>query len=283
MLDRIYNVVAASMQKHIKDPERTDSWNFPDIALDFGRAFNAEIAAADMPRGHGGPESVDKLRNWLFDKASKLYEEREKKLCLDQTGQPLKTPAGRPAYGRARQLERFLLLQSLDQHWKDHLRNLEVIKGSIHWESYAQKDPKDAYKKKGHEAFEAMLDSVDFEVISTFYRIEVQFEEPPPRQEVKVSAMHPTTTTTSGGAGVMASPMPSTPEMPKPTQEQAQTRQQMDAATRPSADTGFMAHKKKVPGPNDPCHCGSGKKYKKCHMNADQAGSGTPGATTLRG
>jgi uncharacterized protein YchJ len=57
---------------------------------------------------------------------------------------------------------------------------------------------------------------------------------------------------------------------------QVETRQQMDAATRPSADTGFMAHKKKMPGPYDPCHCGSGNKYKKCHMTADRAGSGTP-------
>ena len=280
MLDRVYNVIAASIQRNVSNPERTDSWNFVEIAADFKRAFTTDVEPADMPRGHGGQESVEKLQKWLYDRAVKMYDEREKKICSDAQGQLMKSPAGRPAYGRMRQLERYLLLQSLDQHWKDHLRNLEVIKGSIHWESYAQKDPKDAYKKKGHEAFEAMLDNVDFEVVSTLFRIEVQFDEPPPVREAQATqAIHQTTTTSSGGAA----PMPQAAEMPKPTEAQQQTRQQMDAAVKPSANTGFMARQNKLTGPNDPCHCGSGKKYKKCHMSADQAGSGQPGTNTLRG
>ncbi|KAA0218480.1 preprotein translocase subunit SecA [bacterium] len=286
LLDRIYNVIAASMQRNIKDPERHDTWNFVEIAADYRRVFNAEVDPKDMPRGMGGPEAVTKLQTWLYDRAVKLYEERERRICSDPTGAALKTPAGRPATGRMRQLERYLVLQSLDQHWKDHLKNLEIIKGSIHWESYAQKDPKDAYKKKGHEAFEAMLDSVDHEVVSTIFRIEVQFEEAPQVREVRqAQALHPAvTTTTSGGGAEMAPPaMPAEPEMPKPSEAQEQTRRQMQQAVQPSRDTGFMAHKKKLPGPNDPCHCGSGKKYKKCHMASDQAGSGQPGATTLRG
>ena len=99
------------------------------------------------------------------------------------------------------------------------------------------------------------------------------------REAQATQAIHQTTTTSSGGAA----PMPQAPEMPKPTEDQQQTRQQMDVAVKPSANTGFMARQNKLTGPNDPCHCGSGKKYKKCHMSADQAGSGQPGTNTLRG
>ena len=67
----------------------------------------------------------------------------------------------------------------------------------------------------------------------------------------------------------------SAPAAPPPTAAQAETRRQMEAASQGgtgSANTGYRARdKKKLPGPNDPCHCGSGKKYKKCHMAEDEA------------
>jgi uncharacterized protein YecA (UPF0149 family) len=68
--------------------------------------------------------------------------------------------------------------------------------------------------------------------------------------------------------------MTSTSGMPQPTEAQQQTRRQMEQAANAGAkaNTGYKAREKsKTPGPNDPCHCGSGKKYKKCHMAEDQA------------
>jgi preprotein translocase subunit SecA len=268
VLDRIENVVQASLERHVvKNVDRPELWQLAEVAADFQKAFNQELDVAELPKGQGGPEHYNALRAALIDKATALYTERETKICSDQDGNLLKTPGGRPAYGRMRQLERYLLLQSIDEHWKQHLRNLDVLKGSIHWESYAQKDPKDAYKKKGHEIFEQMLDQVDLEVISTLFRIEVKFEKPPePQRAMDAGAVanKPAigTTSTSGM------------EAPKPTAAQAETRRQMEAASRggPSADTGYRARdKKKQPGPNEPCWCGSGKKYKKCHMAEDEA------------
>ena len=267
--DRIDNVVQASLEKHaLKDVERTETWNLTEIADDFKKAFNHELNPDDFPKGQGGIEHFNTLKQYLLDEASKLYKERERIICSDQDGELLKTPGGRPAYGRMRQLERYLLLQSIDEHWKQHLRNLDVIKGSIHWESYAQKDPKDAYKKKGHEVFEVMLDQVDLEVVSTLFRIEVKFEQPEPRRTVEAVASKPAIGTTSTAPD-------SAPAAPPPTAAQAETRRQMEAASQGgtgSANTGYRARdKKKLPGPNDPCHCGSGKKYKKCHMAEDEA------------
>jgi uncharacterized protein YecA (UPF0149 family) len=66
-------------------------------------------------------------------------------------------------------------------------------------------------------------------------------------------------------------------DAPKPTERQQETRRQMDQASRPAStgNTGYMAREKsKQPGPNDPCWCNSGKKYKKCHMTEDQAKAG---------
>ena len=266
--DRIENVIQASLEKHVlNDVERPELWELPAVAEDYKRAFNAEINPEDFPRGQGGVEHYNTLKDHLLEEATKNYKERERIICSDQDGNLLKTPGGRPAHGRMRQLERYLLLQSIDEHWKQHLRNLDVLKGSIHWESYAQKDPKDAYKKKGHEIFEVMLDQVDLEVISTLFRIEVKFEKPPEQRAMDqgATATHPSagTTTTSGMSA------------PQPTAAQAETRRQMDQASQGgsgSANTGYRAReKKKLPGPNEPCWCGSGKKYKKCHMAEDEA------------
>ncbi|MCC6573560.1 MAG: preprotein translocase subunit SecA [Planctomycetes bacterium] len=262
--NRLHNVCMASLEKHIKNPERTEQWNLAGIAADFKRATNTDLDPASLPKGSGGPEHVKKVQQALIDRILKLYEDREKRICADQAGQLMKTPAGRANYGRMRQLERYLLLQSLDQHWKDHLRNLDVIKGSIHWESYAQKDPKDAYKKQGKEAFDLMLDEVDMEVVSTLFRIEVQFDEPPPMREIAATPTRPATqqiTSTSAGANTATATA---------TARQTETRKQMDQASKPGANTGFMAREKnKKPGPNEDCWCGSGKKYKKCHQAAD--------------
>lgn len=266
VLDRVENVMQASLEKHIlKDIERPELWDLGGVALDYQKAFNEELDLDALPKGEGGTGHFNTLKDHLVDRATQLYEDREKKICSDQDGEVMRTPGGKPNYGRMRQLERYLLLQSIDEHWKQHLRNLDVIKGSIHWESYAQKDPKDAYKKKGHEVFEVMLDEVDMEVISTMFRIEVKFEKPPEPQramDAGATANKPAVGTTSTGG------------MPQPTQAQAETRRQMDQASRaaPSANTGYKSReKRKLPGPNDPCHCGSGKKYKKCHMAADKA------------
>ena len=260
VLDRMENVITAALERHVlKNSERPDLWDLVGVAADFKKVFNAELDQAAFPKGLGGDEHVRTLRQFLADEAGKLYEAREKAICADPDGKPMLTPSGKPNYGRMRQLERYLLLQSIDEHWKLHLRNLDVIKGSIHWEGYAQKDPKDQYKKKGHAAFEAMLDTVDTEVISTLFRIEVQFEAPRPQAPQRMVM-----STTSG--------TPSATGAPAPTARQAETRRQMEAASRPAANTGYMAREKsKQPGPNEPCWCGSGKKYKKCHMAEDQA------------
>ncbi|MBX3459821.1 MAG: preprotein translocase subunit SecA [Planctomycetes bacterium] len=265
--DRIDNVIQATIERNVaKNIDRPELWDLGAVAADYQKAFDDSVNPDDMPKGEGGIEHVKTLKEYLLDRAMKLYEERETKVCSGQDGKLLKTPAGRPDHGRMRQLERYLLLQSIDEHWKQHLKNLEVLKGSIHWESYAQKDPKDAYKKKGHEIFEVMLDNVDMEVISTLFRIEVQFEDAPRPASaptgIAIQPAAPGLTTTSG--------------MPQPTEAQQQTRRQMEQAANPNAtaNTGYRAREKhKLPGPNDPCHCGSGKKYKKCHMAEDQAGA----------
>ncbi|MBX3473159.1 MAG: preprotein translocase subunit SecA [Planctomycetes bacterium] len=264
--DRMENVIQASLERNVlRNVERPELWQLGDVATDFKKVFNADLDISSAPKGSGGEDHAKVLKQFVFDEAVKLYEAREKAICSEQDGKLMLTPAGKPNYGRMRQLERYLLLQAIDEHWKLHLRNLDVIKGSIHWEGYAQKDPKDVYKKKGHAAFETMLDTVDTEVISTLFRMEVQFEQPKP------AAPQPMTMTTTSGTA--SAP----PEAPKPTERQTQTRKQMEQASRPAStgNTGYMAREKsKQPGPNDPCWCNSGKKYKKCHMTEDQAKAG---------
>ncbi|MHC4840380.1 MAG: SEC-C metal-binding domain-containing protein, partial [Planctomycetota bacterium] len=259
--NRIENVASAVMEKHIRpqDVERSELWDTASITEDFSRAFASEIDPNDFPNGEGGESQYGALRDHLVEVGTKLYEEREKKICSDPEGNLMKTPGGKPAYGRMRQVEQWLLLQSIDENWKQHLRNLDVLKGSIHWEGYAQKDPKDAYKKKGAAIFETMLDEIDVEVISTLFRIDIKEDDTPRPPQTKVMSAAKPAVQSSGTSGMEA------------TKEQKATRREMDRAATPNAPKAGYQKKKKLPGPNEPCWCGSGKKYKKCHMAEDKA------------
>lgn len=266
VINRIENVIQVMLEKHIMPTkDRTEHWDLTALVTDFKRAFDIELDPDELPRGQGGNEAVAVLMSHLLSVAEARYDEREDNICSDQAGEPLKTPAGRPDRRRMRQIEQFIMLQSLDQNWKDHLRTLDEIKASIHWESYAQKDPKDAYKKKGFEVFEVMLDEMDFEIISTLFRIEIEVRESAPQAQPMAQ-------------GVTETKPDATPDnepTPQRSERQTETRRQMERASRGgpgTADTGYRSReKRKLPGPNDPCHCGSGKKYKKCHMSEDQA------------
>jgi len=131
---------------------------------------------------------------------------------------------------RMRDLERYIMLNVLDGRWKDHLLNMDHLKDGVGFRGYAQKDPLNEYKREGHELFEEMIKGFKEEVSSILYRLKVEegTEAPVARQrrEQQVIEHH--------GEG--------------------------DGST-----TKTVKRTEKKVGRNDPCPCGSGKKYKKCH------------------
>jgi preprotein translocase subunit SecA len=137
-----------------------------------------------------------------------------------------------------RQFERAVMLQSLDNHWREHLAGLDHLRQGIHLRSYAQKNPKQEYKREAFELFSVLLDTVKHEVTQVTMQVQVK-----------------------SAADLEAVEKPAELE-----NVQYQHTDYDEALVSPSADTSepFEREGLKI-GRNDPCPCGSGQKYKQCH------------------
>jgi preprotein translocase subunit SecA len=150
-----------------------------------------------------------------------------------------------------RQYEKGVMLQTLDQHWKEHLAAMDYLRQGIHLRGYAQKNPKQEYKREAFEMFEHMLEAIKQEVVSTISRVQVRAQPLPTEiPEVRTDGFQFKHEEFRGFA-----------EEPPP--EQAEPAEM--AAERPQT---FVRGERKI-GRNEPCPCGSGKKYKHCHGRLD--------------
>ncbi len=160
-------------------------------------------------------------------------------------------------------LEQFVLIQIFDQTWKDHLYAMDMLKTGIGLQAFAEKDPRIAYKKEGYEYFEQMMAGIRDKVTDLIFRARIGRSAPEPRSNYKISeAKHEV----SQNYGVSEN-LRETVDAGIPTESAAAANEvQGEAATKVKQ---IVRETTKV-GRNDPCPCGSGKKYKKCHgVNAE--------------
>jgi preprotein translocase subunit SecA len=189
------------------------------------------------------------VQEWL-DADHYLHEDKLKEKIQEVVGNIYERKANLIGASVMRHFEKSVMLQVLDNAWKEHLAAMDHLRMGIHLRGYAQKDPKQEYKREAFEMFTDMLDSVKQEVISIVSRVQVRDEE-----EIKVM------------------------------EEQSRPHVEMqyhhaEAASALAADEAAMAGGEDQPavapvqtyereepkvGRNDPCPCGSGKKYKQCH------------------
>jgi preprotein translocase subunit SecA len=151
------------------------------------------------------------------------------------------------------QFERVVLLQSIDVHWREHLAALDYLRQGIHLRGYAQKQPKQEYKREAFELFGQLLDSVKNEVTKVLMTVKVQSGEQLDQaaEDMEERAEHISNITYTA---------------PNETGE-AESRLDESTAARSAVGVGAALAVGEVPrvGRNDPCPCGSGKKYKQCH------------------
>ena len=153
-----------------------------------------------------------------------------------------------------RQIEKAVMLQTLDTQWKDHLAAMDYLRQGIHLRGYAQKNPKQEYKREAFEMFSAMLDSIKQEVVNTLARLRIQAPE-------ELDALGPRPGATS------AIPVQAR-GVPRPRPEPSRAGAAVPGPARASGPPRpFVRDERKV-GRNEPCPCGSGKKYKHCHGKA---------------
>ena len=145
------------------------------------------------------------------------------------------------------QYERYVVLQILDAHWREHLAALDHLRQGIHLRGYAQKNPKQEYKREAFELFGAMVEAVKLEVTKTLTAIEIrtQNDVPKPDDQSHVENVRPIHPSSDGGA-------------------QAEPDYNGEVAVAEAPKQRPVRVGQKV-GRNDACPCGSGKKYKQCH------------------
>ena len=187
------------------------------------------------------------LKAWL-EKEPELQDETLLGRIIERAEEAYRTKIPESAQASFRQYERYATLQILDAHYREHLAALDHLRQGIHLRGYAQKNPKQEYKREAFELFGAMIEAVKLEVTKHLMLVEVsQQQEPPPVDDKphveNVRLQHADyEDALAGGDGDVAI-------------AEAATKKKVQSVQRAATKVGR----------NEPCPCGSGKKYKHCH------------------
>ena len=182
---------------------------------------------------------VLELRKWLEDDSS-LHEESLREKILAEIVAAYKEKENEAGAEVMRHIEKAVMLQVLDTQWKEHLAMMDLLRQGIHLRGYAQKNPKQEYKRESFEMFTDMLDRIKHEVITILSRVQVRSDE-------EIEAMEAQRRKQSGDI-----------------EYQHEDASALGAPESDEDHTPFVREDRKV-GRNEPCPCGSGKKYKQCH------------------
>ena len=223
--DLVSEMVGASCGTRVAD------WDLDGLSAVVKDQFG--VAMKFAPPAGRAQDSRQAIMEQVYNVVEKLYRQKEEELGKDPEGVSV-----------LRRYEQYLYLQAIDQQWKDHLLSMDHLRQGIGLRGYGQKDPKQEYKKEGYEMFVQMTWRVKSAVVGNVLRLQLVRQETAEEIEQKRLAMQ-----RRAKARAMASHADAGgdgDQKPKPRQETV-------VRTQPKV------------GRNDPCPCGSGKKYKKCH------------------
>jgi preprotein translocase subunit SecA len=160
-----------------------------------------------------------------------------------------------------RYIEKEIMLRMLDQHWREHLAAMDYMRQGIHLRGYAQKDPKQEYKREAFALFSAMLDRIKFDTVTMLSKIEVRSQAEIEKEEQERQRRLARALQAQHAEAISAIQAPES--FPQSPGESAASSNATQAGALPVAEP-FVRQVPKV-GRNDACPCGSGKKYKHCH------------------
>ena len=229
------DVVDSLISEYIPPQSMPEQWDITGLEAQ----LQSEMAI-DLP-----------VQKWL-EEDNKLYEENLRQKILDEIVAAYEAKEEIAGSEAMRKFEKQVFLQVLDTLWKEHLSNMDHLRRGIHLRGYAQKNPKQEYKREAFNLFETMLDTMKRDVTRVLCHVRVQSREEMEEVErrrkqeleeelARARLRHDETSATaqSQGEGNADDSRQSTPET-------------------------FVRQERKV-GRNEPCPCGSGKKYKQCH------------------
>ncbi|HEY8518450.1 MAG TPA: preprotein translocase subunit SecA [Gammaproteobacteria bacterium] len=281
----------ANDQRKVVYQQRTELMEAEDIA-DAIRAIRAEVVNAVIDE-HVPPQSVEEM--WdkegltkalerefglhldvakLLEDDSSIDEAALRKLVVERVEAEYQKKVDEVGPRLMHELEKAVMLRQLDAHWKEHIAALDYLRQGIHLRGYAQRNPKQEYKREAFEMFSNMLDRVKRDTIAILSKVQirrpedVQAAEPASPDPSKLRYQHaaapsltavPPPPPPAGPPGRERMPAAAFAGMPRPSPGMPRP-----AAEPPEPVAPYVREQPKV-GRNQPCPCGSGKKYKQCH------------------
>jgi preprotein translocase subunit SecA len=220
------DVLMSVLDEYIPPQSLEDMWNISGLEERLKHDFDLNL----------------NIQQWLDDD-DKLYEEALRERIIEASVQTYRDKQDLVGAEVLRSFEKSVMLQTLDSLWKEHLAAMDHLRQGIHLRGYAQKDPKQEYKRESFELFEGLLDSLKYDVIGILSKVQVQQPEDVDQMEER-------------------------------RREQAEAAARQAQAQHATSD-GMAGDSEEVQQPivrdgrkigrNEPCPCGSGKKYKHCH------------------
>ncbi len=219
------DVVNAVIDAHVPPQSLEEQWDIPGLEQALEQEFGLRIAIGSWLKAE--PELHEEpLRQRIVQEFERTHQEKTA-LIGEET---------------MRHFEKMMMLQILDTQWKDHLAAMDHLRQGIHLRGYAQKNPKQEYKREAFELFSNMLDRIKHEVIAMITRVQI-------REQSEVEALEARQQRTQ--------PM----QFQHPSVAAEEEEQDADTAVAVQQ----VVRKAPKVGRNDPCPCGSGKKFKQCH------------------
>jgi len=217
ILDMVEGIGVGLVETYCPEEQYSEEWGFDGLVESVHGQFGLDVLKVEELKELGR----DALKEDLPEKLKQAYRDKVQSLIQE--------------HGATEELihyiERTILLQMVDQHWKDHLWGMDQLKDGIGLRGYGQKDPLAEYKREGYDMFAGMMDRIKGDTLERLFKFQLVRGE---RPEAEV-------------------------ETPRPQQMSLNRGEAAAAPKQPVKRT-----EEKV-GRNDPCPCGSGKKYKKCH------------------
>jgi preprotein translocase subunit SecA len=238
--------------------QHPDQWNTAQFLAETHAQFGIDMKTAGADSGQLGH---DELAEAAVAAVTKRYEEKEKQFSPELM----------------RWLERRIILDVVDAQWKDHLLSLDHLKEGIGLRGYAQKDPLVEFKKEAFILFEDMMARIDNETVRYLFHIQIQqAEKHPDEMQLRPDRQGGSVPPRSGGAAAAVASAAARAAEPPPARLPAFARDMERKQQRQERDLQYQTGSGQAEAPkpvragakvgrNDPCPCGSGKKYKKCH------------------
>jgi len=250
--------VGTLLDQHLPRQAAQEDWDLDGLRTAVQRDFNTTVDPQWWLKQE--PElTAEALRERVVQAVNQAYEAK-----VARTGAPI-----------MRHVEKQVMLQKLDQHWREHLAAMDYLRQGIHLRGYAQKDYRFEFKREAFEMFGAMLERIKYETASLMATLEIRTQEEIEREEEErhrrlmraLQAQHAEAASVLAGAGGAEEPAPGAAAPAMPERRGAAAGAPLPGAPPlppPDLSGTFVRSERKV-GRNQPCPCGSGKKYKHCH------------------